>query len=174
MKPTILDAQIADELQRHDDRMRAFKRAREILERYQLTDLLEDATYLHVFEDTLRGPDGQQYPADRYWLTLCFPQSLKAELRPSILRRIHRWEKGYRVDHGIYGGGPPLLVESWRCELDRLDNRYWSHAYNRIEIDFTSQAAAVTRLGPTCTVETVENHTAARTEHRLAVVCQKA
>lgn len=174
MKATILDVQIADELERHEDRMRAFRNAREILARYELTDLLEQATYFHVFEDSLRDADGRQYPADRYWITLRFPQSRKAELRPIILQCIHRWEKGYRVDHGVFGGGEPLLVESWQCELDRLENRYWSRAYNRIEIDFTSPASEGTRLSPTCAIATVENHTAARTESRLAVVCQKA
>ena len=168
------DSLIAAERDRHRERITAIYGSQRLAARYGLLPLVRYATYVNTHQDYIRSDDGTDatVPADRYWLTIHIPASLKPRLRPVALDQINSWDKTYRVDHGIFEDQNDLH-EIWRVELNHIRNHYFT-AYDLIEIHWTAPAESGTRLTPTCTVAEVEQRTEARVKRNLQVVCSKA
>jgi hypothetical protein len=165
---------LLEEQKRHRDQVAAIIGAQRLAMRYGLQALARHASYVGVHQDYFRTEDGQGINADRYWLYIHVPATLKARLRNVALDQIHSWDKSYRVDRGIYGSrSDPELHEIWHVQLNTIYRNNYS-AYDLIEIHWTSPAEPGTRLTPTCAVAEVEQRTEARVQRNLQVVCSKA
>ena len=57
-------------------------------------------------------------------------------------------------------------------QTDRIEHNY-SHAANRIDIEFETPAQEGHRLSPTCSVQNIKRSKPAKTETYLSVVCSK-
>jgi hypothetical protein len=159
------------EQNRHLERIRALDAAQNILDRLEITDVLDDALDFAAYEDTVYDVNLEKScPADRYWIRIRQPLERKEALRPILLRNVPSWNKTHRVDNGFFPDDPDYLVESWT-------HRWHPHplnpnTQNSIEIEFVSPVEEGQIISDTCTVEKVTR------KHRqddtyLTITCKK-
>jgi hypothetical protein len=159
--------------QQFDDRMREYRACQRLLDQLGLLQMLDWAIDFRVWEDLVRDySTGQDTHTGRFHITIKIPRSDKHQVHHLLrgcLDTVDHWKADYRVDHHLFDP-TDTLVERWRATWDHTPDRAAWHA---VYVQYLSNAQEGIVLSPTCTVQAVTNHTQAKTETRLAVVCSK-
>lgn len=170
----LITAQINEAYAQADRLARIARAAQLTLDKYHLADLLDLATSFYAAQDELWVNVGVYEPSDRHHVYLTIPPSRIPAVRPILhaaLDKTGDWDKNYNIEHTP--SSPPRLLERWATHsLDKVKHpSTFSTAYDLIILKFLHPVQDGQQISDSCTVQLVEQTTAATTRAELQVVC---